>query len=69
MEDVYKDCEVIGTDANGALLCWDAALGAPYNCGENLAEFGPHNLTAAEARRLGLADEIDRAYYMDTIGG
>ena len=49
----YADFEVVGKDNDGSLVCWDAVSKQPYNCGETLDEFGEHNLTPTELKRVG----------------
>jgi hypothetical protein len=56
----YEDGEIIGwsQNSNGEeesyLLCWDAEKMEAYCCGETLYEFGEHNLSIGERKRLGL---------------
>jgi len=50
----YHDGEVLGLDADGCVIQWDADRGAAYNSGETLEEFGADNLRAHERGRLGL---------------
>jgi len=49
----YDDGEVIGIDADGCLIQWNADDGCAYNCGETLDEFGGVKmLFPGELRRL-----------------
>lgn len=55
IEDRYEDGEVIGTDHDGCIICWNAKTEEHYNCGETLEEFGEDNLRNRERKRLGLS--------------
>lgn len=44
----FADGEVIGTDNDACLIAWDASIGAAYNCGESLADYGAENLSDVE---------------------
>ncbi|KLR57147.1 hypothetical protein [Diaphorobacter sp. J5-51] len=46
------DGEVLGQDADGGLIQWNSATGAPYNSGQTVEEFGIGNLSEAELKRL-----------------
>lgn len=46
------DGEVLGQDADGGLIHWNATAGAPYNSGQTVEEFGISNLSDAELKRL-----------------
>ena len=46
------DGEVLGRDADGGLIQWDATAGAPYNSGQSVEEFGLGNLSEPELKRL-----------------
>ena len=48
-----NDGEVLATDTDGCLICFNADNGQPYNCGETLDQYGEHNLTDRERKRLG----------------
>lgn len=52
------DGEVLGHDADGALIQWNATTGAPYNSGETVEDFGMDNLSETEKRRLN--QEMDK---------
>lgn len=50
------DGEVLGQDADGGLIQWNATAGAPYNSGQSVEEFGVSNLSEAETKRLNLPE-------------
>ncbi len=49
-----KDGEIIGLDEDGTIVQWDATNGQEYNSGETPAQFGIHQLTDIERKRVGL---------------
>lgn len=51
-----KDGEILGLDADGRLIQWDAETQTRYNCGETPEEFGLENLRSAKLERIGRAD-------------
>lgn len=53
MSRAYLDEEVVGLD-NGKIVQWDARKRQRYNSGETLKQFGIHNLTETEKKRLGV---------------
>lgn len=50
--DTYTDGEVVGVDADGSLVQWNAETGEAYNSGETPESFGAHNLSDMERARL-----------------
>jgi hypothetical protein len=57
-----EDGEVLALDTDGCVIQWNGDDKETYNCGENLAEWGIHNLRPKEAARLGIsADELKKA--------
>lgn len=50
------DGEVLGQDADGGLIQWNATAGAPYNSGQTVEEFGISNLSEAESKRLNVSN-------------
>lgn len=52
MDKNYEDGEVIDIDEDGNLILWDNENKQPYNCGENLEEFGFMNLRPEEVSRI-----------------
>lgn len=53
-DETYKDCEVVGIDTDGCLLCWDARRHRKYNCGTKLEAFELTDFSVRERERLGL---------------
>ena len=53
------DGEVLGQDADGGLIQWNATAGAPYNSGQSVEEFGVSNLSEAEMKRLNLLKSME----------
>jgi len=53
------DGEVLGQDADGGLIQWNATARAPYNSGETVEEFGGSNLSEAEMKRLNMSNYIE----------
>lgn len=54
------DGEVLGQDADGGLIQWNATTGAPYNSGQTVEEFGISNLSEAESKRLNVSKSIEQ---------
>ena len=50
--DSYEDGEVIGEDANGMLIRWNAETKQASSCSETREQFGEDQLTDAERERL-----------------
>lgn len=48
------DGEVLRVDNDGCLVLWDRDGEVEYNCGETLDDYGDHNLTEVECKRLGI---------------
>ena len=48
----FAGSEVVGVDADGELIQWDASTGKPYNCGMSLQDFGRHLLEPQELQRV-----------------
>jgi hypothetical protein len=48
MTKQFSDGEIIGVDADGTLIQWDADKQEPYNCGENLEDFTRDGSTLTE---------------------
>lgn len=51
---VYQDYEVIGLDADGQVVQWDAGKGESYSSGMTTDQFGVDCLSAAEKARCNI---------------
>lgn len=58
---------MLGLDADGGLIQWNATAGAPYNSGQTVDEFGISNLSEAESKGLHLQGNVERAVAVNKL--